>query len=259
VYDIFDSFADKVGGLPPWLRRAIRWADHSLMKYAEAVVVTDDRRKALLDGVRVRELAVIMNVPPLPPEPAPLDKASPLRVCYAGVIHEHRGLSLIAEATRGLDGVETVFAGWVPRPSDRDLLERQAHIRFLGKIAYEESLRLLGASDVILALYDPSVPINVMASSNKIYEAMSVARPVITNEETAMAGIVTEERCGCLVPYGDAAALRAAIVRLRDDRAAGEQLGRNGHSAFASKYNWAIMEERLLRLYRSVLTSATVL
>lgn len=253
VYDIFDSFADKVSGLSDGIRSLIRKCDYALMRFPEAVIVTDERRKGLIAHVRVRSLHVIMNVPPSPDIAVASEPRPPLlRVCYAGVIHEHRGLYLIAEAIRGLEGVETLFAGWIPRPVDREFLGQQREIRFLGKVPYEESLRLLSASDAILALYDPGIPINLMASSNKIYEAMSASRPVITNAETAMAAIIQEEDCGCLVPYGDAAALRATIVRLRDDRSFGDRLGRNGHAAFKSKYNWESMEKRLLGLYATL-------
>lgn len=253
VYDIFDSFADKVSGLTDGMRAIVRKCDHAIMRFPEAIIVTDENRKKLLTGVRVRSLFVIMNVPAAAAMPVVLeDRSSRLRICYAGVVHQHRGLREIAEAVRGLEGIETSFAGWIPRPEDREFLEEQENIRFLGKLSYEDSLRLLATTDVILALYDPAIPINRMASSNKIFEAMSVSRPVITNVETTMAAIVREEECGCLVPYGDVRALRDTIIRLRDDRELVSRLGANGNAAFKSKYNWETMEVRLIELYHQI-------
>jgi glycosyltransferase involved in cell wall biosynthesis len=136
---------------------------------------------------------------------------------------------------------------------DREFLEAQQHLRFLGKLDYADSLALIRGSHAVLALYDPRWPINRMASSNKVFEAMAAGRPVITNEETTMARIVRDEHCGCLVPYGDLAALRRSIESLRDTPAHRETLGMNGYQAFRERYHWGIMETRLKDLYGMLL------
>jgi len=249
VYDIFDTYAQKIGGVPAAVRRWLDRVDRLLMRHADVVLVADAERARQLEGVKVRALEVIMNVPPDMGEPAILPATQTLRLCYAGSIHEQRGLYLIAESTMGLEGVETTFAGWIPRAVDREFLRRQSHLRFLGRLEYHDSLELIRQSNVVLALYDPAWPINVMASSNKVFEAMAAGRPVITNEETTMARIVREEDCGCLVPYGDPRALQKAIRALQVDPGLRDRLGANGFLAFRKKYNWGIMNVRLLELY----------
>jgi glycosyltransferase involved in cell wall biosynthesis len=94
-----------------------------------------------------------------------------------------------------------------------------------------------------------------MASSNKVFEAMAAGRPVITNEETTMARIVRDTMCGLLVPYGDAAALRAAIETLRADRTLRDRMGASGYRVFRERYHWGIMETRLKELYGRLLAS----
>ncbi len=254
VYDIFDNFADKLSNVPMVLRTLIRTIDQSLMLLADTVIVTDENRRRLLNHPDAQSVHVIMNVPPrLSYEVNSIRQTDCLLVCYAGVIHEHRGLRVIAAALQEVDRIEAKFAGWIPREIDREFLDSQKRIQYLGKVAYEDSLQLLAECDVILALYDPSLPINRMASSNKIYEAMSVRKPVITNKETAMAKVIYEEQCGLLVPYGDKQMLKEALVRLRDEPTFREYLGSNGFNAFVKKYNWDIMEERLIELYTDML------
>lgn len=255
VYDIFDTYAQKVGGLPDGLRRLVDKIDRALMKRVDAVLVADDHRAQQISGVQVRRLEVIMNVPPKGEAPSRPHEGGALRLCYAGSIHEQRGLHLIAGAIHGMAQVETTFAGWIPRPADGDFLRAQSHIRYLGKLDYGDALALIRESDVVLALYDPRWPINRMASSNKVFEAMAAGRPVITNEETTMAQIVREEQCGCLVPYGDESALRGAIEDLRSDPALRGRMGTNGYRAFRERYHWGIMEARLKELYGRVLAS----
>jgi glycosyltransferase involved in cell wall biosynthesis len=253
VYDIFDHFADKISGVPPFVRAVLRRIDGRLARMADLVIVTDHHRRKLLSDTGDVPVGIIMNVPPLvadPPERA--GRRWPVRLCYAGVIHEHRGLRLIAEAIGGIDGIETTFAGWIPRPVDEEFLRRQPKISYIGKIPYAEAMKLMGNSDIILALYDPAVPINRVASSNKVFEAMGVGVPVISNSETTMAGLIDKISCGVTIPYGDWALLRDAVVRLRDDPAGRAAMGRNGRAAHTGEFNWTVMEQRLLGYYRGL-------
>jgi glycosyltransferase involved in cell wall biosynthesis len=234
VYDIFDIFSEKITNLPPAVRKLLNRIDRKLMRQARAVVVTDEKRRGLIADIPLRRVEVLLNVPPLSTPDPPRRDRHLFRICYAGNIHEHRGLRVIADALRGVEGIEVLFAGWITRKEDESFLRQQSHIT---------------------ALYDPALPINALASSNKIFEAMSVRKPIITNRETTMAPLVEQEQCGVLVPYGDVGALRDAVVRMRDDPASRERMGSNGYSAFLSRYNWAIMEERLIRLYGEIVPS----
>jgi len=252
VYDIFDHFAEKISGVPVWVRKIVARFDRFAMSFADAVIVTDENRRNIVNGAMISRVEVIMNVPPAHSLMIQDPGGRRLRLSYAGVIHEHRGLYLLAEAVRDLVDVEVTLAGWIPRTVDREFLKRQHKISFLGKLPYEKSLELLASSDTILALYDPSLPINALASSNKIFEAMSVARPVITNFMTTMAPIVEEEQCGLLIEYGDVDSLRNAIIRLKDNPTLRKKLGGNGYRAFKGKYNWGFMEKRLETLYHDL-------
>jgi glycosyltransferase involved in cell wall biosynthesis len=252
VYDIFDTFADKVTGLPMFVRQILTIFDRGCRRRADVVIVTDTTRRKQIEGERLKRIEVIMNTPPhMSTTPVP-GKRSHFQVCYAGSIHEHRGLRQIAKAVSDLENVQTILAGWIPRSIDAEFLESQPQLEYLGRLRYEESLGLIGRSDVVLALYDPSLPINAMASSNKVFEAMSARRPVITNRETTMAPIVHEENCGILVAYGDIKELRDAIVELRDNSSLRDSLGENGYNAFLKKYNWNLMERRLCSLYAEI-------
>ena len=252
IYDIFDHFADKIPRISKFFRSIVRHIDITLMGFADVIIVTDSHRLRLLNNKHLRSISVIMNVPTKRDLPSKSNNRTSIKLCYSGVIHEHRGLYLIAEAIKNLEGVETIFAGWIPRKEDADFLRSQKQIRYLGKLQYSDSLELIMDSDIILALYDPHLPINLYASSNKIFEAMSARCPVITNKETTMSIIVEEEQCGCIIPYGNVDILRSEIVRLRDTPQLRRELGENGYQAFLAKYNWETMENRLGNIYKNI-------
>jgi glycosyltransferase involved in cell wall biosynthesis len=83
-------------------------------------------------------------------------------------------------------------------------------------------------------------------------EAMNQRTAIIASDEVGAVagGLVVHERNGLVVPAGDAAALRAAISRLRDDRALTAQLAEQGaqdvaaytHEAWAEGFAAAIRE-----------------
>jgi glycosyltransferase involved in cell wall biosynthesis len=130
------------------------------------------------------------------------------------------------------------------------LSEREPHVTFIGTIPYDEVIRRTLQSDLLFALYDPNVPNNRYASPNKLFEAMMCGKPILVSDGTAMAEIVREEECGLVVPYGDVDAIKHAILTLKNDPALCRRLGENGRRAYETKYNWKIMEERLLEIYR---------
>ena len=85
---------------------------------------------------------------------------------------------------------------------------------------------------------------------NKLFEAMMCGKPVIRNVAQE---IIKEVNCGIVVDYDNGEQIREAIVTLRDNPELCKRLGDNGRKAFLEKYNWSIMEQRLYRVYDSLL------
>jgi glycosyltransferase involved in cell wall biosynthesis len=82
---------------------------------------------------------------------------------------------------------------------------------------------------------------------------MASGNPIIVNENTSMASIVSEENCGIVVPYNDVEATKNAILRIKNKPDLKNKLGKNGRKAYLSKYNWNVMEKRLINVYDSIL------
>jgi glycosyltransferase involved in cell wall biosynthesis len=89
---------------------------------------------------------------------------------------------------------------------------------------------------------------------NKLFEAMMCGVPIITNVATE---IVNETQCGITVDYNDIEQIKEAIANLRDDPELRKRLGDNGRKAFLQKYNWAAMEQKLFKIYDSLLGKKT--
>jgi len=173
-----------------------------------------------------------------------------LRLVYTGGIRRDRSLDKIASAIESLKDVELVMAGQVMDKKLLDILVRIPNLKYKGFVDPREALDLEASSDVMIGLYDLTVPWNNSTSPNKFFEAMMCGIPIITN---ASSELIKEEDCGLIVSYDDTDQIRDAVVTLRDNTELRRRLGLNGRRAYLEKYNWPKMEVELFKLYVSLL------
>lgn len=274
IYDIFDFYADMVA-LPSSVRGCVAAFDNSFMKFADAIIVVDPSRLKQIEKEEDSSIHIIYNSPDdispsLTLDDAPLsfvtDDVSPstaddiqmeqqvsFRIFYAGVLGRGRDFETVTRVAKDVRGVQIEFAGFGCHAKHlHSLSEREPHVTFIGTIPYDEVIQRTVRSDLLFALYDPGVPNNRYASPNKLFEAMMCGKPILVSDGTTMAEIVREEGCGLVVPYGNFDAVRHAILTLKNDPALCKRLGENGRRAYETKYNWKIMEERLLEIYEKL-------
>jgi glycosyltransferase involved in cell wall biosynthesis len=91
---------------------------------------------------------------------------------------------------------------------------------------------------------------------NKLFDYMSMGKPVIVSNAKPTQRIVEEERCGKVFREQDPDDLSRAIVELSDD-VTREEMGQRGRDAVATRYNWSVDEERLLRALEVAVTGGT--
>jgi len=106
---------------------------------------------------------------------------------------------------------------------------------------------------VLFALYDPAIPNHRYASPNKVFEALMLGKPLIVAAGTHMDRLVSAAGCGLIVPYGDIPALENALLSLASAPALRLELGAKARRAYETGYSWAVMEQRLLELYKGLL------
>jgi glycosyltransferase involved in cell wall biosynthesis len=172
-----------------------------------------------------------------------------LTLSYTGNIMRNRGLDKIAAAIKGLNNVEFIIAG---RVIDKELLDHileLSNVKYKGLLQQTDALALEACSDTIISLADFKVP-NNFTIPNKIFEAMMLGVPVITNMAHEL---INKSNSGIIVEYNDIDQIKAAIVLLRDNIELRRMLGNNGRKAFLQKYNWTIMEQELYKIYEYLL------
>jgi glycosyltransferase involved in cell wall biosynthesis len=242
VWDVHEDTAAALGTkawLPPVLRRPVAAAVRVAERLAE-------RRLRLLlaeHGYAARfrrRHPVVRNtawVPAAPAEPGTTDK-----VVYIGHLSPDRGAGDLVEVARLLrpQGIAVEVIG----PADaaaRALLEQaQAAglLRWHGFLPNDRAVPMAdGAIAGLSLLHDE--PNFRHSLPTKVAEYMARGVPVVTSPLPVAAGLVEEHGCGIVVPFGDAGAAAAAVLRLRADRELRLRLGRRGHRAASTSLGWA--------------------
>ena len=86
-----------------------------------------------------------------------------------------------------------------------------------------------------------------------LLEAMACATPIVCSDILGFRDVVSHEREAFLFPRNDVDALSNALVRLLDDEPLRLRLAAAGR-ARAREYDWSVVTERVLGVYRDVLS-----
>lgn len=181
-----------------------------------------------------------------------------ITVGYAGRLAPHKGVDVLLEAIAGDGRLTLRLAGSGPSESDlRQKVDRwgiAGRVEFCGSLAQGDLPTFYGSLDV-LAVPSLTTPSWVEQFGRVAVEAMACGVPVVASDSGALPDVVGG--AGLLVPPGDAAALRDALVLVGTDpelatrlRAAG--LGR------ASSCDWEAVAQEYLRMYQAMLHQPAV-
>ncbi len=123
---------------------------------------------------------------------------------------------------------------------------QQRLIRPLGLLREEDKHALLSAASFLL------LPSRVDSFGIVLLEAWQHGRPVIGAQAGGIAHVISHERDGLLVPFGDVVGLRAAIARLAQDEPWRRQLGAEGRRKVDTLFNWSAVTDRTVAVYETI-------
>lgn len=257
VYDVFDYAPDTYTNVPEFVRSLIRRVDRFVMNRADAVILADDTRRRQVGAVSPRKLEVIYNSPRSVPRlgvSSPASAARKFRVAYVGILSTGRGLYEMLDILARRPEWHLEIAGFGSEEGDIRQRSRQlANVTFHGRVDYTTALEIYQRSSVMFATYDPAIPNHRFSSPNKLYEAMSLGKPIIVARNTGVDELVARHGLGAVVTYGDLKELESALEEIsawpESHRAS---FAKRVQDLFHTKYSWEIMEKRLVSLYRTI-------
>jgi glycosyltransferase involved in cell wall biosynthesis len=185
-------------------------------------------------------LTEVADPVPLPAELAAVELPV---VLLFGLVRPYKGLDVLLEAWRAVDGAELWVVG-LPR---MDLTPLRAAaprtVRFVERFVPDAELpAFFQRADVVV------LPYREIDQSGVLFTALAFGKPLVL---TAVGGFpeVAEEGAAELVPPGDPQALARALGRLLGDPAARGRLAAAARAAATGPYSWDAVARRHLHLY----------
>jgi glycosyltransferase involved in cell wall biosynthesis len=157
-----------------------------------------------------------------------------LHIVYAGLHGLAQGLEQILLAAQKMSpesGIDFTFVGDGPEKAKLMQLAKElglSHFHFLESVPKDKLLQILKDANILM------VPLKIQltgAVPSKLYEAMSMGKPVILIAGSEAANIVKDANCGLIVHPGDIDQLVTAIMYLKTHPEERSQMGANGRLA----------------------------
>ena len=224
----------------------------TIWRRAKAVVaVTNSLRKAALEIAPDQQIDVIPNGVDTdlfqPVKAAPADRPSFRLICVSRLI-ERKGIEDILLALAELPS-ENIKLSVVGSGHHEDRLKQRCKelalnsaVEFKGFHLREDLPSLYAQSDAFILTSRSEAFGNVFA------EAMSCGMPIIGTAVGGIPDLVSEEN-GLLVEPGNIAAIKHAILRLKDSRQLCQEMGIANREKIERNYRWTKIAEQFLHLY----------
>lgn len=241
----------------PFLRRVLGRAARivvsspRLAEHALALQDYRDKCRVVPFGIELERLA---------PSPPTLARAEAIRkehpgpiALFVGRLVPYKGVSVLLDAMAGLDVTAILVGGGPLGPALREQAARlspAARVVFAGEVDDGELLALYHACDMFVL---PSVT-RAEAFGMVQLEAMGCGKPVVSTDlPSGVPWVNRHGESGLVVPPGDAAALRDAIVSLASDEGLRGRLAQGARRRVAREFTAGRMAERTVALYHEVL------
>ena len=249
VCDVYDALADRHSNRSWLFCILLKLISFIVRSCCDRLIVTDSARYERYGRFR-RKCTIVENVPEDPGEN--LSKTLPqgnTKIYVTGSLSWDKGLENIIKAVEGLDGVEIISSGWPYYDYAETVFIKHQKVCFKGIVTLAQSLQFAAQCDAVFAFYAPVSVNNRYASPSKIYDALSVGRPVIINSEVRVAKLVKEKGIGYICDYDDVEGLKELIVSLKQKRKELASFAPRARELYLQNHTWEIMEKRLGRLY----------
>jgi glycosyltransferase involved in cell wall biosynthesis len=190
---------------------------------------------------------------------------SELRLVYAGRLSADRGAARYIEVLRCLldQGIPArlTLAGVFTPASEEQAVRQQMHdlesrVELCGWVPYSQMPAFLQAADVGLAILQPE-PRYVAALPVKMFEYMAAGLPVLASDFPLIRSIFEAVHFGALVnPLASPQTIAGILADWWQHPEIPRQLGENGRLAVLREFNWEALMEKLVSLYRDLLSKS---
>lgn len=183
IYDIFDWYVDSRELNISFIKYFVLLMETISLKISDITIICEKERKKQL-CVIPRELWVLPNIPNLGNCSFHRSKCNSemINISYVGVFAKHRGIEKILKVVMNNPlKYRLNIAGFGELESMvKSAAMNSSNIVYYGSVKYMDGLSIMSGSDIILAIYEKTIPNHIYAAPNKYYEGLCLGIPILT-------------------------------------------------------------------------------
>ena len=217
-------------------------SEHGRRRLTDELGVDPERVHVIAHGVFEHLAADGMDAQTAPPFATEL----PVVLCF-GLMRPYKGIDLLLQAWRGIEGAELWIAG-APR-MDIAALRAGAPpgVRFVPRFIGDDELpAYFRRADLVV------LPYREIDQSGVLFTALAFGKPLLLSDVGGFPEIAATGAARAF-PAGDAGALREALRELLADEDARSALAARARELAAGEYSWRAVARRTLALYEALL------
>lgn len=241
IYEVYDDFALRYN-FPSFIKRYVHKKDTRIMKKSKCVIHVDENRVSYKDCKWI----VIENTPADFFDEKLRDyNEIENKFAVIGYFSRQRGVQSILEFAKKNPQAKFLVVGRFIEQENKEAYMALHNVEYHDFMLQKDLYRMMTNCCAIFSLYDPSVEINRLAASNKVYDAMMFGIPVITNKEVINSGFIKEHHIGFVIDY-DYNETWACLTN-GDFLVNVQKMGSNGRDLYLNKYQFSeLVKQRLL-------------
>lgn len=258
VCDIWPDCAVAVGMMKqPLLVRVAFWLEKRIYNASErvGVVTRGFTENIAAKGVPRKKISLLPDwVDPDLYDPAKVDREAARQkyeldgkyvVSFLGNFGLLMGLEAILETARLVQEQDPeilfLFVGKgaaLPMMEEKIKKDNLRNVRIIAYRPREEVPAMLQASDVLIVTYMKS-DLTMITVPSKIYEYLSIARPIVAGVQGVVSEIVTESGAALVSPSRDPQEMANHILTLKNDPERGDAMGLSGRQYAIEHFSFA--------------------
>lgn len=253
VYDIYDYYPD-LRKSNEVIRRILVSMENYAIRRADAIIICNEERLKQIGKAKFKKVEIIHNAP------AEIkfgqytlkSDSRKIKFVYIGNLVEERLICIVVNFFQANQEFE-LHIGGIGILSDevQKVSEECNNIFYYGKMEYKDVLSVESQCDIIIALYDPSVPNHKYVAANKFYEALYLGKPLLMCKNTGIDRVIDEAGIGVTIEP-NIEGLARGIEQIVGNKDQWPSISKKEKTLFYEKYSWKIMEGRLDKLYEGL-------
>lgn len=176
-------------------------------------------------------------------------------VCYVGGIGEIRGIKQMVKALEFTDKAKLNLGGFFSEKAVEEEVKTYIgwqNVNELGFLDRKEVINVYSQSKAGLVTLHPIINY-IDALPVKMFEYMAAGLPVISSNIKLWKQIIDDAGCGICVNPLDPKEIAEAINYIINNPVEAQIMAENGKKAVLEKYNWAVEESKLFKVYEGLI------